>query len=434
MIRYLRPPLLRQFLAVRRDAGLRAALSRAGRHVAARLGGRAPGVVPRSGSEPSLRYLGGTWRTLAQSGAFHISTPPAHVARRRSIALIGDLNLPQCRKYRVEQLREFWQLRDVDLRYAHYQDVPRAVHILQDATHLICYRLPACPDVSMYLYEARRLRLPVLYDIDDPLFSVSACEGYGNMSALPAGMRAHHVAQAPRYLDVMNACDAVSVSTPGLAAHARLYTSRPVLLRRNFADRRTLRTGRQAMQQRPARQPGLRVAFASGSRGHEADFAEIAGPLERFVTADPRRRLMILGHFDRARLPRPLARQAEWQAFSDYAGYLGALAQADCAVVPLADDAFNRCKSAVRVIDAAAVGVPALCSAVGDLSAMVRPGRTGFVLQAATEWDAALEALAADGAAAQERGRRARADLEARWCAQTAPHIADAALLDWVLA
>ena len=36
----------------------------------------------------------------------------------------------------------------------------------------------------MYLYEARRLRLPVLYDLDDPLFSISAYETYENMKGI----------------------------------------------------------------------------------------------------------------------------------------------------------------------------------------------------------------------------------------------------------
>ena len=51
------------------------------------------------------------------------------------------------------------------------------------------YRGLNTPLFSMYFYEARRLRLPVLYDLDDPLFSVSAYETYANMKALPETTR-----------------------------------------------------------------------------------------------------------------------------------------------------------------------------------------------------------------------------------------------------
>ena len=434
MIRYLRPSLVRQFLGVMRDQGLGTALARARGYVMARRGGAAPSDVPRVPGTGGTHYLSGVWRSLARADAFHVSAAPAYVTRRRRIALIGDLNLPQCRKYRVEQLAEFWRLRDVDLRYAHYQDVPRAVQILQDATHLMCYRLPSGGDVSTLLYEARRLRLPILYDIDDPLFSVSAYETYANMTALEPSARDHFTTEAPRYLEVLNGCDAVSVSTPGLAEHVRLYTSRPVFLRRNFADRATLQAGRHAMQTSTDNEGMFRVAFASGSRGHEADFARIEAELAAFLRADPNRRLMILGHFERAQLPSAIARQTEWHRFSGYDAYLQVLAQADCVLMPLADDPFNRCKSAVRAIDAAAVGVPAICSAVGDLSQVVRHEQTGFVAQTSADWGDALRNLARDPAAAHAMGIRARHDLERRWAAQIAPHIADPELLDWVLA
>ncbi|UXX81818.1 glycosyltransferase [Roseovarius pelagicus] len=434
MIRYLRPSLVRQFLWVVRRDGVRTALTRACTYVMSRRRGVAPSDVPRTPNMGGDHYLSGIWRSLARSDAFHVIAAPAYVTRRRSIALIGDLNLPQCRKYRVEQLEEFWRLRDVELRYAHHQDVPRAVQILQDATHLMCYRLSGCGDVPMLLYEARRLRLPILYDIDDPLFSISAYETYANMTVLEPGLQAHFAAEAPRYLETMNGCDAVSVSTPGLADHARLYTSRPVFVRRNFADQATLRAGQQAMQASTDNEAAFRVAFASGSQGHEADFKIIEAELTAFLAADGNRRLMMLGHFERRHLPTAIARQTEWHSFTDYDTYLRTLAQADCVVMPLVGDPFNRCKSAVRAIDAAAVGTPAICSAVGDLPQVVRHDQTGFVARSSRDWGGSLNTLARDPGAARAMGLRARRNLEQHWSAQAAPHIVDPDLMDWVLA
>jgi glycosyltransferase involved in cell wall biosynthesis len=346
--------------------------------------------------------------------------------------MIADLNLPQCRKYRVEQLAGFWRSRGVEFEYSHYEDIPRATRIMQHATHLMEYRLQTGAAADMIRYEARRLRLPILYDLDDPLFSVSAYETYRNMEALDPGMKTHFLSEAPKYLSMMNGADILSVSTPGMAKHAALYTSRPVHVRRNFADVQTLQAGAAAMAERGADDGLFRVAFASGSQGHEIDLGEIIAPLSEFIQADSNRRLMLIGHFDLTHLPEGLETQIETVKFSDYDRYLGALAGANCTVMPLCDDAFNKCKSAVRVLDAASVAVPSIVADVGDLPSVVKTGETGFVARDQSDWMDALRAMAASPKTAEEMGKKARSNLEDHWQASNQPHIIAPELIEWV--
>lgn len=440
-LKALRPARLYRFGAVWRREGLGRAVDRARTHLRLMRAGQAPSDVagqtaaaamtpPAAAALPQGRFaFAPVWRDLAQKQAFHITAAPARLSRRRRVAMIGDLNLPQCRKYRVEQVDEILSGLDAGYRYAHYEDLPRCREILQSATHLMLYRLRRCDLTTMYLYEARRLKLPVLYDIDDPLFSVSAYETYSNMAALSDGEKAHFVAEAPLYADVMNMADVISVSTPGLAAHARAHSERPILVRRNFADRVTLEAGRAALAERK-RGAGFTVAIASGSRGHDADLGLIRDDLCTFLDGDATRRLLLLGHLDPGAFPARLAPQVVCRPFASYSEYLGALAAADCAVLPLTDDAFNRCKSAVRVIDAAAVEVPALVADVGDLAALVEDGRTGAVV--CTGWADALEALAAAPERTSEMGRAARAYLERAWVGQARAPVADAGFADWI--
>ena len=99
--------------------------------------------------------------------------------------------------------------------------------------------------------------------------------------------------------------------------------------------------------------------------------------------------------------------------------------------MPLTADIFNGCKSAVRVLDAAAVGVPSVVADVGDLTFAVKPGETGFVATDAASWTAALEDLAESGRA-RRMGQAARVMLEARWQASDAAHIIAPEILRWV--
>lgn len=439
MARFVRLSLLRRFISVTQEYGLAEALKRSRYFATLYLRGSAPSLFGRrasAGFAPDMllapeRQMQTIWSELARGGGFHARNN--HKTKPR-IALIGDLNLSQCRKYRVEQLKVLWDSQNVAFDYAHYADTPRALKLLQRATHYFEYRLEDTPLTQMYRYEARRLGLPILFDIDDPLFSVAAYETYQNMAALEPMLKTHFLAVAPRYAAMMNGADIVTVSTPGLADLARLYTPRPVHVRRNFADPETLQHGAAAIAARGAEDGLFRVVFASGSQGHEADFDLIKSEVAAFVTADPARRLTILGHFKTNRLPASLPAQTEHHPFLGYDAYLANLARADVAVMPLQDDLFNRCKSGVRVIDAAAVGVTSIVSAVGDLPTMIDHGQTGFVARSPGDWRQALETLATDRARARAMGRAARETLEARWSVQASPHIVDPALLDWVMA
>jgi len=422
-----------RFQFVLREEGLRVALGRA-RRFAGRSLRRRLGFGPRDGGfAAEVAYLTPFWRDMAKHDAFHVARTPMRRLGRPRIAMIGDLYLPQCRKYRVAQLAELWGGQGADYVFSHYADVPRSVSILQTATHVMFYRTQMDDRLGMYMYEARRLGLPVLYDLDDPLFSISAYETYANMKALDPSVKAHFLSEAPKYLGALNLADIVTVSTPGMVDHTRLYTGRPVYFRRNFADRETLEAGAAARAAADATgQAGaFRVAFASGSQGHEVDFALIADDIAGFLEAAPGRELVILGHFDPRLLPADLQDRVETHRFTGYAEYLETLASADCAVMPLTDDAFNRCKSGVRVIDAASVSVPSLVGTVGDMANIVRDGETGRVLDPGASWRAALEDLARDRGAARAMGRAARADLATTWTARGGLPVVEDAVIAW---
>lgn len=431
---YFTPAHAVRFLSAVRQDGWRSASRRTWYYLRLAFGGGGRSALspPKNQGkpQPGPHYLTPFWRDMARAQAFDVARPALGRSRAR-IAMIADLNLAQCRKYRVQQLAGFWAEQGIDYDFVSPHDVPRSTDLLQRASHVMFYRMRAGAQMSMYLYEARRLGLPIAYDIDDPLFSVPAYATYGNMAALPDKMQAHFLAQAPGYLDAMNLADIVTLATPGLMRHAASLTPRPLALRRNFADADTLATGAAALAGAKPKTGPFRVAFASGSNGHEVDFDTISPVLETFLTTEPGRELMILGHFDPARLPEPLRPHTRFHPFGDYPAYLALLAQADCAVMPLVDDLFNSCKSGVRVIDAAAVAVPSLVAGIGDQPVLVQDGLTGHVVPPGGDWLVRLEKLAADRRATTDMGQAARADLEKRWSVSGNAHIADPALIDW---
>ncbi|MEL6168417.1 MAG: glycosyltransferase [Pseudomonadota bacterium] len=436
LVAALHPDRLSRFIAVAREEGIGLAFRKARQKLSHLRTGQVPSSLGHAasgrGSRSAGRFaLSGLWSDLAQSGAFHGAAAPAVLRKTRNVAMIGDLNLPQCRKYRVEQMDEIWGAEGASYRFAHYEDVPRCLDILQTASHLTLYRLGRGDLLTMYLYEARRLGLPVLYDIDDPLFSVAAYQTYSNMSVVPSALKDHFLAEAPLYAEAMNLADIVSVSTPGLAEHAALHSARPTLVRRNFADRATLEAGKRAMACASRDAEAFTVAVASGSKGHEADFALIRESIASFLAASKNRRLLVLGHLDMEDWD-GLQGQIETHPFRNYDEYLEVLARADCAVMPLTDDLFNQCKSAVRVVDAFAAGVPAVVSNVGDLAAPIEVCRSGYVVEGPEGWCRALDRMASDRKATAKMRCAARQDIESRWSARVDWPVVDPELGHWL--
>lgn len=438
---YLRFSNIQRFFNAVRNEGWRIAIRKVRNYIIMHHSGSFLSTVFRtsnqytqtSGLQNNKPYLRDFWLEVARKEAFHILHAPSVNAKRRKIAMIGDLGLPQCRKYRVEQPLELWQQDNIEYTFAHYQDIPRCVNAMQDATHLMLYRLQSNPTISMLMYEARRLQLPILYDLDDPLFSISAYETYENMKALPPEMKTHFLNEAPKYLDAMNNADMITVSTPGMKKHTQLYTPRPVHVRRNFADSATLDAGSLAIKLKQENTTSFRVAFASGSQGHEIDFAIIQDDIIEFLANGSNRTLMILGHFNTKLLPIELRSQVEAHPFTTYDQYLEHLVQADCAVMPLANDIFNSCKSAVRVLDASAVAVPSIVGTVSDMKHVVVNQETGFIIPDKCSWLAALETLADDKNTTLNMGLKARQNIEHTWSAKLERPIIDPEIINWVI-
>ncbi len=93
------------------------------------------------------------------------------------------------------------------------------------------------------------------------------------------------------------------------------------------------------------------------------------------------------------------------QSYSDYVQVISAQA-CDIFLAPLADTPFNRCKSAIKFLEHAALGRPAVYSNLAPYSGIVEHGETGLLATTDDDWEQALCALIED---AQLRHRMAAA-------------------------
>jgi glycosyltransferase involved in cell wall biosynthesis len=229
----------------------------------------------------------------------------------------------------------------------------------------------------------------LIYELDDDLFHVdpdnAAAHAFFADPEIQRNIRAN-----------IEAADAVTVSTEPLAAVVREFHDH-VHVVPNFLPDAVVRLGAELQHPRPG-DPATVIGWA-GSGTHNADFAECASYLRRFFDREPGTVFHTMGAWLPSMRPLlPLAdrlRTTAWVA--DLPAFYEAVARSfDVGIAPLRPSVFNRSKSAIKVMEYAALGVPAVASDVGPYADYIEHGVTGLLVRRPYEWAVHLRDLVND--------------------------------------
>ena len=213
----------------------------------------------------------------------------------------------------------------------------------------------ACPrlEAAEALVQACRAQgLPLILDLDDALF------------ALPAEHpeRERYAPALPALEHLLAAADRRVFSTPTLAAQCQTFGGARAVLA-NGLDADTW-AGPKRFPRAEAEGP-LQLLYM-GSRTHDADLALILPELDALAAQDPDAfRLTLVGGLSQP-LQRPWLTVAEVpleaRRYPRFVRWLRRLHRHDLGLAPLVANSFNAAKSDVKLLDYAALGLPALCS------------------------------------------------------------------------
>ena len=213
---------------------------------------------------------------------------------------------------------------------------------------------------------ARRIGATLVYDLDDHLLGMEDHPEKSVYMPMVAAVRASLVA-----------ADHVWCSTGRLASLVADETGAAIATMPNILDPDVWELHRP----RPARPDGssLRLLYM-GTRTHDEDFAFIAKVMQQLHRRQPG---MVELHMIGVRSDD--AHSAPWLRVHPIPGYIGASYPAfvhwlvrqpafDVGVAPLVETAFNAGKSPIKVLDYAALGIPALASRVPAYAQSLRDG------------------------------------------------------------
>jgi glycosyltransferase involved in cell wall biosynthesis len=241
--------------------------------------------------------------------------------------------------------------------------------------------------------HCRRHGITLLYDLDDDLIDVpKAHPEYAELKP-----------KAALVAEMLRVADAVWVSTEALRSKLA-RNGRSAALVPNALDERIWSANRSAPKRRSA--GPLRVLYM-GSATHDADFAMVAPALARLIEPSLGRIAFdMVGVSARFDVPAWVNRRPMTVvAAASYPGFVNWMTGHrqwddggwDIGIAPLVNSPFNRCKSAIKTMDYAALGLPVLASDVPAFRDSLADGPGGMLLaNTPAAWQAALAALIDD--------------------------------------
>lgn len=241
---------------------------------------------------------------------------------------------------------------------------------------------------------------PMVYEADDDLFHMDDTN--------PSAEFFSHPTVRKNMADNLRAADLVTASTPDLADALSRYNDNIVVLP-NCVDAAVLDIAPPA---RRTSGDGITVYGWQGSQTHAADWDEVNEAVVEILTEDRGSHLQFLGHaypdMRAARTGRTHFRP--WT--TDISQHYRRVNRFDVTLAPLKGTKFNASKSALRVIESYALGVPVVASDVPAYRGWVRHGVDGFLVRTHDDWVDALRVL-------RDPDIRARMGTAAREAAKT---------------
>jgi O-antigen biosynthesis protein len=286
------------------------------------------------------------------------------------------------------------------------------VDLTATVDHYDCFvlnRVPWSEEVATFVDLARERT--VLYDTDDLNFDPTLERHFAFLDGWPEEDRRRQAVRFESYRRTLESCDGAIVSTQPLAEQAARVVGRVGVAHNAVSEEMVAHADEALAAERPP--AATTIAYLSGTRTHDRDFLEAADAVLAALQADRKLRLLIVGKLQLdARFDR-FAKRIERMPVQPW-DTLPRLVRTrvDVNLAPLErDNPVTECKSCVKYLEAALVGVPTIASPRPDFVRAIEDGGNGFLADDATAWHERLQALIGSAELRSDVGAAAYEDV-----------------------
>ena len=356
------------------------------------------------------------WDRLDPIGA------PLPASGEGRVVMLASYDLKVCTHYRIEQKEELFELTGRSFEIYGLDEWREFISALPGAAAAIVFRLPAWPTVTRAITAARKLEVPLYYEIDDLIFDAAeypdTWESYGGLLSREdyEGL----LYGVPLFRAAIRMCDyGISSTTPLARAVEPLVRTGRVFWLPNGLDSRN----EGWLLDPPARvrkDPSILIAYASGTKAHNSDFNELAGPaLVELLKRRPDVKLLLVGYlaldpaFDQVR-----DQVIRFDVVPGSEAFWSMLADADISFAVLKPTWATDSKSEIKWLEAAVLGVPSVVSETAMYREVLEDGEDALIVRTPDEWLDALTRLVEDPELRTRIGAQARRKAADRYSLQ----------------
>ena len=316
------------------------------------------------------------------------------------ILIVCEASISQCLRYRVQQKVEQFTSIGQRAKWIDWTDYFEVKNQINFHDIVIFYRVPGYPASTSNIKYAKSLNKLVIYDIDDLVFNRAELESYYKDSQGTKLSKKDYLGVlkgADLYKSAIQLCDFVTTTTPVLKKEleAVLTENQKVYLYPNGIDSKIILAEKNIVIKNTKE---CVLFYGSGSNTHDKDFDLIVDDLILLFEKYEHVKLMVVGHLT---IPSKLANfqsRIYQYGIMPVEQYLVLLKRADINLAPLVSGLFADCKSEIKWLEAAYLGVPSVVSNTDIYQRTVVHGKTGFIADSSinNSWFACLEQLVND--------------------------------------
>ena len=163
---------------------------------------------------------------------------------------------------------------------------PIQLDVVALADLIVVFRSIKTPALAEVLAEARRLRIPVVFDVDDLVFEPESIHHVDGISGYTTEQVAEYRRGVCGYREMLLEADAATCTTTYLKGRIE-QLGRPAYVIPNTINAEQLAVARELPTTKPE-SPKTRIGYFSGSATHNKDFLEAAGAIARVMHEHPR--------------------------------------------------------------------------------------------------------------------------------------------------
>jgi glycosyltransferase involved in cell wall biosynthesis len=242
---------------------------------------------------------------------------------------------------------------------------------------------------------AARLGVPVVYDLDDPVFLPHHSGINGAFTLLKFSRKTHTIFRLSDHVIAINSL---------LANYASSFGSAVTVIPNCIDTDRYKPKARQS--------DGVVRLVWVGSHSNTHNLVLLQKPLRR-LQSKHRAPLHVIGA-GRIDLPGVEVNMIPWCESTE----IGDLQACDIGLAPLVDGPWNSWKSPFKLMQYMALGLPVVTRRIGAAREMIEDGVNGFLVETEDEWHDRLELLVTDAELRGRMGRAARAAVVEKFSTQ----------------